>query len=220
MAQAKPVQLRRAAYPNDFGARARTHRHLRRRKAIARQCTGRREHLKAIVIFALDTFMRKSEIFKIHWKDIDLDNRLITIPAIITKTGKSRMVPVSSRLSAELATLKRSEPAAAKVFGIETDADSASDSALEAAGIDDLRFHDLRGTGITRMLRAGLLAAEVMKISGHTVFKTFLKYVRQDESGNSNAASLLDSFLAQGDKTEQNLLPPRLSLSTCLKTTN
>jgi hypothetical protein len=43
-------------------------------------------------------------------------------------------------------------------------------------------FHDLRHTAITRMLEKGISPPLVMKISGHTQHKTFLRYVNQSEN--------------------------------------
>lgn len=44
-------------------------------------CRSEREHLKAILICALDTGMRRGEIFSLTWSDIDFDSGLITIRA-------------------------------------------------------------------------------------------------------------------------------------------
>ena len=45
------------------------------------------------------------------------------------------------------------------------------------AGIDNLNIHDLRHTAITQMIRAGIPHTEIMKISGHTTMKTFMRYL-------------------------------------------
>ncbi|HZE72004.1 MAG TPA: tyrosine-type recombinase/integrase [Pyrinomonadaceae bacterium] len=52
---------------------------------------------------------------------------------------------------------------------------------LQEAGIEDFRFHDCRHTAITRMIQAGIPATETMKISGHTQFVTFARYVGVNE---------------------------------------
>lgn len=139
---------------------------LTEEKRLLAVCTGKREHLKTIIIFAIDTFMRKGEIFKLKWADVDMEKRQICIRARNTKTGKQRFTPISARLKSELETLKKGtflDEAENLVFGIKTDADHAFDGARLAAEIEDLHFHDLRGTGITRMLRANLPAAEIIR---------------------------------------------------------
>ena len=106
-------------------------------------------------------------------------------------------MPISSRLIKELEALKKetSETGGGLVFGIHSSAKKSFYAALAAAGITDFRFHDLRGTGITRLLRAGMSAPEVMKISGHTQNKTFLRYIKVDDDTVERARNALDNYL-------------------------
>lgn len=154
------------------------------------------ELLKAVLVCALDTCLRKNEIFTLEWKDINFEQFTISVKALNTKTLKSRSVPITDRLYKELLNLKnnRLDEFEPRVFGV-NDCNSSFYTALEKAGINDFRFHDLRATGITRFLRAGMPPAEVMKISGHTVWKTFMRYVRIDEDTISRSKAALDSYL-------------------------
>lgn len=161
-------------------------------KRLLAACTDKREHLRAILIAALDTALRKSELFTLTWDDINFDKKTIRVKALNAKTLKSRIVPVSSRLLRELEALK--DYPSETVFG-QRDAKHAFYNALRHAGIKDFRFHDLRGTAITRLLRAGMPASEVMKISGHSEFKTFLRYVKLDDDTVERARKALDDYL-------------------------
>jgi integrase len=49
-------------------------------------CDENRTTLKGIIVCALDTGMRRGEIFSLRWKDVDLKNRRINIQAMNTKT--------------------------------------------------------------------------------------------------------------------------------------
>lgn len=163
-------------------------------KRLLAACTGKREHLRVILIAALDTALRKNELFTLTWNDVDLDKKIIKLKALNAKTLKPRIVPLSARLIKELEALKENTKGEL-VFGIHSSAKKAFYAALKDAGITDFRFHDLRGTGITRLLRAGMPAAEVMKISGHTQYKTFMRYVKIDDDTVDRARSALDSYL-------------------------
>jgi integrase len=44
-------------------------------------CVGRREHLRPILMAALDTGMRRGELFKLTWEDVDLNAKLIYVRA-------------------------------------------------------------------------------------------------------------------------------------------
>ena len=43
------------------------------------------EHLKAVIILAIDSGLRRGEIFKIRWKDVDFDNGIIRVLGTHTK---------------------------------------------------------------------------------------------------------------------------------------
>jgi integrase len=69
------------------------------------QCVGRRAHLRAIIIFLVDTGARFGELKTLTWADVNLLGRTISIRAFNTKTAKSRSIPISERLFFELTRL-------------------------------------------------------------------------------------------------------------------
>src|SRR5262249_32430303 len=70
-------------------------------------CTGRRAHLRPLLIAALDSAMRRGELIQLKWSDINFENRTINVRAMTTKTARSRTVPISSRLLEELKALHK-----------------------------------------------------------------------------------------------------------------
>lgn len=146
-------------------------------------CTGRRSHLRPILIAALDTAMRRGELFKLRWSDVNFEKCSIFIKAINSRSPRPRSVGITPRLRTELEKLYEvsSKDPNRLVFGVQDTVKRSFASACQSADIKGFRFHDCRHTSITRMLRSGLGAAEVMKISGHTQWKTFLRYVNPDE---------------------------------------
>ena len=113
--------------------------------------TGQRAHLKAILICALDTGMRQGEIFSLRWRDVDFEKGLLTIQAFHTKTMKERQVAITTRLALELERLKASAPENPQglVFGIVDNVKRSFTAARGDAGLNDVRFHDLRHTAAT-----------------------------------------------------------------------
>lgn len=152
-----------------------------------------REHLKAIIILAVDTAMRSGEIFSLEWPDIDFDHGIITIQSRNSKTQKTRKVGLTPRVRDELLKLKSDK---GKVFGIAS-ARKGFATACRRAKVYDLHFHDLRHTATTRMIRAGIPHMEVMKITGHSVLKTFLRYLNLKNDTILNASDVLGKFTAQ-----------------------
>ncbi len=70
--------------------------------------------------------------------------------------------------------------------------DRAWATATRRAGLAGLRFYDLRHVATTRMVETGMADARVMKITGHTQHRTFLRYVNENAETAKEAARLLD----------------------------
>jgi integrase len=157
-------------------------------------CDERREKLRAIIICALDTGMRRGEILKLKWEDVDLANRRINIQALNTKTLTARTVPITARLLAELYALPRRSPKA-RVFGITDTIKRSWATAKRIAGITDLKFHDLRHTFATRLIQGGLPIAELSRILGHTNVATTFRYANVDHTTLDRTTTILESRL-------------------------
>jgi integrase len=163
-----------------------------------------RLHLRPIVICALDTGMRQAEILKLCWQDLDLLSREITIQATNTKTLTMRRVAMTTRLHAELQRLQTAAPARPGdlVFGVRNNVKRAFASVRCAAGVTDLRFHDLRHTAATRLIASGMALAEVARVLGHTQISTTYRYVNADQGTIQRAAAALDSFHAASEEQQ------------------
>lgn len=157
-------------------------------------CDGERSHLKAIIICALDTGMRRGEVFKLKWSDIDFENGLVTIQAFNTKTMRQRQVAMTERLIEELRPLSEYMTRQQLVFGIRTSVKTAFNKAKIAAGVPDLRFHDLRHTHATRLVTAQMPLSEVGRVLGHTQPSTTYRYINANVDTARRAADLLNEF--------------------------
>jgi integrase len=159
----------------------------------------KREHLRALIIAALDTAMRRGELFKLIWSDVDLERGIIFIRAMNSKTARARTVGITPRLHEELAHLWAKSPKRSElsVFGYDCENSTlktAWASLCDYAKVKDFRFHDCRHSAITRMVEAGMPSAQIMKISGHTQMTTFQRYVNPNDEAVRQAASLLHAY--------------------------
>ena len=167
----------------------------RKGKTYTAKIHAKRAHVRPVIIIALDTALRLGEIMKLVWKDIDMEKGLITVRAENSKTQKSRQIGMTARVRTELELLKKAAKGE-NVFNFKTP-EKSFDTACVRAKVKDLRFHDLRHSAVTRMIRAGIPAVEVMKISGHTQMKTFLRYLNLTAPTVQSAADKLSEFLSQ-----------------------
>lgn len=144
----------------------------------------KRQGATDIYTFALvivETGMRRGEAMKAVWKNVDLEQRSIYLPANITKTKEARTVGLSIRAVTALQTLTRGIgdapifPESITVGRIR----SQWLKACKAADIENLRLYDLRHEAISRMAESNKLSAlEVQKQAGHKDVRMTLRYVQ------------------------------------------
>lgn len=129
--------------------------------------------LKPVVLFALETGMRRGEILSLTWTQIDLDRRIARL--LDTKNGEGRSVPLTLKATALLYELPRSIDG--RVFATTAEAVKlAFARAVERSRIDDLHFHDLRHEAVSRLFEKGLNVMEVASISGHKTLQMLRRY--------------------------------------------
>jgi len=170
-------------------------------KKITAKAKSNREHLRPIIITALDTAMRFGELLKLCWCDVDLNSRTINVVAFNTKTAKARTVGMTQRVYDELTRLWEQSPKDSDglVFGVKDNVTRSFTSACRDAKIEGFRFHDCRHTAITRMIQAGLSPMEVMKVSGHTQMNTFARYVNPNTQAVTRIADVLSAYQLQAN---------------------
>ncbi|NOT64266.1 MAG: tyrosine-type recombinase/integrase [Acidobacteria bacterium] len=162
-------------------------------------CTDGRAHIRPIIIAALDTAMRKGELLKLCWRDVDLEGRTIAVIAMNSKTAKPRTVGLTSRLHAELTRLWNVSPKDQDdlVFGIRDNFKRSWETACREANVEAFKFHDCRHTCITRWVASGIPIPEIMRLSGHSTLSAFAIYANATEQTVKRGADALDAWHEQ-----------------------
>ncbi len=159
-------------------------------------------HLRDLIICAVDTGMRRSDIFDLRWSNVDIPNRVIVIKQQKTKRHKANKtveIPISARLLGVLRRLEK-ESKSEYVFlsprtGEKlTKIDTAWRRANERAGLQHkrYRFHDTRGTFITRLFEEGLNEITIKQLSGHSTTRMLERYARPGGEWRRAAIDALD----------------------------
>ena len=122
---------------------------------------------------AIDTGLRREELFGLTWAQVDLLRGLIDTTRR-TKSGRSRKVPVTTRAAQILAHVPRSLDSPHVLVNADTgeryvQMNKGLKAAARRAGIQDLQWHDLRRTAGCRWLqRDGKIKDEVCELLGHS----------------------------------------------------
>jgi integrase len=144
--------------------------------------------IKRISTFALHTGMRRGEIVKLKWADVDLKNKSLMVRK--SKNGKDRRIPLNSKA---LQVLSRCNQKRALVFPVKAAHISyAFAKACKRAGIEGLTFHDLRHTFATRLGARGAEIATVNRLLGHGSLDQTKRYMHTLEETMKQAVDLLD----------------------------
>lgn len=131
-------------------------------------------NLYPIVTIALLTAMRYGEIVNLKWKDVNFENRFLTLHE--TKNGTRRIVPLTEKLIEVLKNCSTfghdlEEPIFTSgkkvVKGNSLSIRKSFTSALKEAKILNFRFHDLRHTAASHIAMRGATQGELMAILGH-----------------------------------------------------
>lgn len=151
-------------------------------------------HLYGIVLCALHTLLRLSNVLGLLWRDVDLRKREISIPGARVKARSSVKIPITPTLAAHLKTIGPRLPAA-RVFSVKSIKRSFA-SASKRAGISGISFHVLRKTGATRLLDAGTSPKTVMKYGGWKDLGVLMRHYA-GATEMEKAAKVLDGMRTQ-----------------------
>lgn len=133
--------------------------------------------VKPIVQMALETAMRKGELLSLRWEHIDLVHQTAFLPT--TKNGDSRTVPLSLEAIRVLHGLARSINGT--VFPITAaNLHARFKRAVNRAGLQNFRFHDLRHTAVTNMAKKLPNIIELSAVSGHKNLGMLKRYYHPD----------------------------------------
>lgn len=151
-------------------------------------------HFKPFIVIALNGGMRRGEILKLTWSNVDFRNRLVHV--VKTKRSKNRAIPMNNILYRTLQGLKAEADGSGKVYPFKH-VQGVFEAARKKAGLTGLRLHDLRHTFATRLIQSGVDVFTVQKILGHSTITITMRYVHSFEPQMRDAVDRLEKKFAQ-----------------------
>ena len=144
------------------------------------------DRLYPMVVLALSTGMRQGEILGLTWADVDFDRQTITLHQ--TKNGERRVVPLVEPALGLLRERARDSDGSPWVFRAPRSdkrpvfARRPWVNALEAAGVTDFRFHDLRHSAASYLAMNGASMMEIADVLGHKTMQMVKRYSHLSEA--------------------------------------
>jgi integrase len=147
--------------------------------------------LRPLLITALHTGMRRGEILRLKWEDVDFPRRLLRVER--SKNGEKRGIPMSAVLTDTLRETKVRR-ISGRVFSIsERSLRVAFETAVERAEIENFHFHDLRHTFATRLVQNGVDLYKVKELLGHKSLTMTMRYAHHYPESLRASVEVLDA---------------------------
>lgn len=151
---------------------------------------------KNIVLFALNTGCRISEIINLQWNDVDFENMVINIrnkENFKTKSGKNRQIPLTNLLLELFNNIKQVQNNIIPIYNAggyvfisnlyktkysrHTITEKLKEYLRKLNFPEKFHFHCLRHTYITNLVKAGVNINYIKLLAGHGDLKTTERYV-------------------------------------------
>jgi integrase len=159
---------------------------------------------RTIVVVALRTGMRWGEIAHLKWQQapesnyVDFDRGIIFIHGALSKSKKSRWIPLGQIVKWELLNVPKQKgtdylflnPETGKPLGSIKD---AFNRAVRKAEIKDFTFHSLRHTFASQLVRNGVDLYVVQKLLGHSCPQMTQRYAHLREDMLIDAIKKIDT---------------------------
>lgn len=151
--------------------------------------------MKAIIIVAIYTGMRTSEIKNLKWSDVFLSKNYLI--ALNTKNGKPRKLLITKQMKEELIKLPHlgeyvfTNPITKKPY---TEFKSTFSETVKRAKIPHITFHELRHTTASRLNELGVDLITIQEYLDHADARTTQKYIHKPKKNILDAVKKLANY--------------------------
>jgi integrase len=157
--------------------------------------------LQYIIPMLIMTGARKREVLDLEWSAIDLEQRQWRLAAADNKSKKVRYIPLSEGVLQILASVPRFDNCPYVFPNEKTLKPYVSffcswNTARKAAGLTDVRVHDLRHSFASFLVNAGCPIYEVKELLGHSQIKTTQRYAHLSQNTLLNATNKVSAIMA------------------------
>lgn len=154
------------------------------------------DHLKPMVLLSINTGLRRGEVFKLTWVNVNFHTKTVTVEGRTAKSGKTRHVPLNAEALEVLRKWKAQGKGTGLVFpgkdGKPMDNVQTSwEGLLNDAGIAEFRWHDLRHSFASKLVMAGVDLNTVRELLGHVDIKMTLRYAHLAPQHKQDAVARL-----------------------------
>jgi len=159
-------------------------------------------HQRNVVLFALATGLRQSNVLKLEWSHVNLETGHAWVDADQSKNGRPIAVPLNSTALHVLRRQIGKHPVRVFTYAgrpLDRANTHAWQKARKRAGIENFRWHDIRHTWATWHRQAGTPTHELQRLGGWRTSVMVERYAHLAPDHLAKAANRLDSLLGGYD---------------------
>ena len=173
------------------------------------------ESIKPVVIFALATGLRRSNIVDLEWQQVDMQRKVAWVNPENAKAGKAIGVALNdtacrvlrNQIGKSKVWVFAHTKAATRPDGTLTpavrkmriDDNTAWKIGLEKAGIQDFRFHDLRHTWASWLIQSGVPLSVLQEMGGWESIEMVRRYAHLAPNHLTEHARKIDAIFGNHD---------------------
>jgi integrase len=164
------------------------------------------DYLRPLVLLAINTGLRRGELFNLKWRDVDMDRQTLVVRGIGAKSGQTRYVPLNPEAVEVLKTWRDCTNGTGHVFAGDdgrrlVDVKKAWAGLLKRSGIAGFRFHDIRHHFASQLVMRGVDLNTVRDLLGHANLNMTLRYAHLSPDHKAEAVNKLSSPVERGKQT-------------------
>ena len=153
------------------------------------------DYLTPMILLALNTGMRRGELFNLQWADIDFKAKTLAVHGAGAKSGKTRHIPLNPQALGALIKWRNQTKSKTHVFtgkhGKLTDVKKPFGNLLKDAGIAGFRFHDLRHHFASKLAMKSVDLNTIRELLGHSDLQMTMRYAHLAPNIKAEAVELL-----------------------------
>ena len=171
----REIELRRARKSGNEWREARDYRKLNSIDEVFA------DYLKPMVLLALNTGLRRGEVFNLLWTDVDFAKKELIVEGTTAKSGQTRHVHLNSQALDVLQDWSK-QTSGEHVFaspisgGRFNNIKKSWEGLRSRAGLEDFRFHDLRHSFASKLVMAQVDLYTVKELMGHSTIQMTERY--------------------------------------------
>jgi len=151
-------------------------------------------YLREMILFAINTGLRTSDIFNLQWMEVDIEQR--RLKKIVKKSDKPLSLPlnetafgiIEARLAVQQGPYVFYSPLTGDRF---KDVKGALLAAVKRAGLPKITWHMFRHTFASRLTRDGVDVVTVKDLLGHSDISTTMRYAHSNDEAKRRAVQKL-----------------------------